>query len=176
VIRLSAKNGVGFESLVQCLQQQASFGKRMMDVDYDIYAEGEAELGWLNGQAKLSSAQPVSLDSFLMSLLQELHQGLIARDAEVAHLKVIGMTDGVYAVANLVSNADLPVLSLPSNWEGCEADLVVNARVAIAPEELESLVRRTMEQLGDGSRLSVEIKTIQCFRPGRPVPTHRIES
>jgi G3E family GTPase len=174
VIRLSAKNGQGFDGLVECLQQQGALNTRTMDVDYDVYAEGEAELGWLNAQVKLQSPHPVNLDDLLMSLLKELHKGLITKDAEVAHLKVIGMADGVYAVANLVSNASSPVLSLPSNWQGCEADLVVNARVAIAPEQLELLVASEIAKLSKAIGASIEIKAVQCFRPGRPVPTHRI--
>ena len=52
VMRMSAKCGIGFEALCEFLDQQGSFGQRIMDVDYDICAEGEAELGWLNLTAK----------------------------------------------------------------------------------------------------------------------------
>ncbi len=176
VIRMSAKNGIGFEALCEFLDQQGTFGQRIMEVDYDIYAEGEAELGWLNCQARLRSDEQIDLDSFLMQLLTSLHQALVSMDAEVAHLKVIGMAEGVYAVSNLVSNVDSPVLSLPSHWKGQEADLVVNARVAVSPEELETLVRTKLAVQGEAFHASVEVRTLQCFRPGRPVPTHRLNS
>ncbi|MCA9160302.1 MAG: GTP-binding protein [Pirellulaceae bacterium] len=176
VIRLSAKSGVGFEALCEFLDQQGIFGQRVMDVDYDIYAEGEAELGWLNCQAKLSSSEPVDLDLFLLQLLGRLHKELVSADAEVAHLKVIGMAEGVYAVSNLVSNSDRPVLSLPSSWKGHEVELVINARVALSPEELETLVRSCLADEANNIKAESEILTLQCFRPGRPVPTHRLES
>ena len=174
VIRMSAKSGAGFEALCEFLDQQGSFGQRVMDVDYDIYAEGEAELGWLNCQAKLNSAKPIELDALLMQLLGSLHARLVSIDAEVAHLKVIGMAEGVYAVSNLVSNADQPVLSLPSHWKGTEADLVVNARVAISPEELETLVRTEIATQAKAFDAAIDVRALQCFRPGRPVPTHRL--
>lgn len=174
IIRMSAKSGVGFEALCEFLDQQGSFGQRVMEVDYDIYAEGEAELGWLNCQAQLSSPAPVELDAFLMRLLGSLHERLVSLEAEVAHLKVIGMADGVYAVSNLVSNADQPVLSLPSNWSGTEADLVINARVAIGPDELEALVRSEIAKQAESFSATIAVRTLQCFRPGRPVPTHRL--
>ncbi len=176
VIRLSAKSGVGFEALCEFLDQKGAFGQRVMDVDYDIYAEGEAELGWLNCQAKLNAKNAIDLDLFLMQLLGRLHKELVAVDAEVAHLKVIGMAEGVYAVANLVSNSDRPVLSLPSKWKGSDVDLVVNARVALPPEALEAIVRSAMADEAMTSGAEVQILTLQCFRPGRPVPTHRLES
>ncbi len=174
VIRLSAKSGSGFGALCEFLDQPGAFGKRIMDVDYEIYAEGEAELGWLNCQAKLTAANSIDLDEFLMQLLGRLHRRLIGVDAEVAHLKAIGMAEGVYAVANLVSNSDEPVLSLPSCWQGHDIELVVNARVAVSPAELEALVRVELMAQAEASGAEVQIRNLQCFRPGRPVPTHRL--
>ncbi len=175
VIRTSAKSGLGFEALCEFLDQKGMFGQRVMEVDYDIYAEGEAELGWLNCQAKLSADGSLELDAFLMQLLKRLHADLMSNGSEVAHLKVIGMAEGVYAVANLVSNADQPTLSLPSDWSGSRVDLVVNARVATSPEELEPLVRTAIAESAEGAGATATIETLQCFRPGRPVPTHRLE-
>ncbi len=166
ILRLSAKSGEGFAALCEFLDQEGVFGQRFMEVDYDVYAEGEAELGWLNCQAEVKSDQAFELDAFLMGLLNALHQAFVQAEAEVAHLKLIGMADGVYAVANVISNQDLPVLSLPSKAACPQVDLVVNARVACAPEQLENIVRTALSQH--------RIRTLQCFRPGRPVPTHRI--
>ncbi len=176
VIRMSAKSGVGFEALCEFLDQQGSFAQRVMEVDYDIYAEGEAELGWLNCQAKVTAHAPIDLDNFLVELLGRLQKELVAIEAEVAHLKVIGMAEGVYAVSNLVSNSDQPVLSLPSAWKGNDIELVVNARVAISPEELETVVRSTLSVQASTASAAAEIRSLQCFRPGRPVPTHRLDA
>ncbi len=176
VVHTSAKSGVGFPELCEILDRPGFSGQRVMEVDYDIYAEGEAELGWLNCQTKLSSDQPFSLDDFLMRLVNRMHGDLLASAAEVAHLKVIGMAEGVYAVCNLVSSEDKPVLSLPSRWQGREIDLVVNARVATAPEDLEELVRLAIAEESAGVGARPQIQALQCFRPGRPVPTHRLQS
>lgn len=176
VVRMSAKSREGFEGLCDFLEQKGMFGQRVMEVDYDIYAEGEAELGWLNCQAQLRSERPVDLDQFLMKLLARIHQELCGISAEVAHLKVIGMAEGVYAVANLVSNESVPVLSLPANWSGTHADLVVNARVALAPDQLESIVRAAISAEASAHAAVVDVLALQCFRPGRPVPTHRLVS
>ncbi len=174
VVRLSAKTGVGFETLCELLDQQGAFGQRTMDVDYEIYAEGEAELGWLNCQAKLTATAALELDGFLMQLLGHMQQKLNTIGAEVAHLKAIGMAEGVYAVSNLVSSSDQPVLSLPSRWQGTAIDLVVNARVATSPEELEQVVRTSLLETAAAVNAQASILSLQCFRPGKPVPTHRL--
>src|SRR5438309_6124776 len=43
VLRMSAKTGESFEALTELLDQEGNFGRKILDIDYDIYAEGEAE-------------------------------------------------------------------------------------------------------------------------------------
>ena len=93
---------------------------------------------------------------------------------EVAHLKLIGMDDaGAFAVGNVVSNDTAAKLSLPSNITPREADLIVNARVAIDPAVLEAEVRKVVAAECGKIGVNAEFRTAQSLRPGRPVPTHR---
>ena len=174
VLRMSAKTGAGFESLCEFLDQQGEFGRRVMDVDYDVYAEGEAELGWLNSQVVVDSKTPFGLDEFLLDLIVRLKHRLAAADAETAHLKTIGMSEGYYAVANLVSSFTPAELSLPSGGKVTRANVVINARVAIAPEDLTALVEAELANACRVVGATPRVNTMQSFRPGRPVPTHRI--
>ena len=158
------------------LEQRGLFGRRVMEVDYDVYAEGEAELGWLNSQVTVNSNSDFSLDELLVELIGSLHQRLLTSNSEAAHLKVIGLCDVSYAVANLVSNATGPELSLASSAKTTVANVVVNARVATDPAELESIVREELDSVCSARGLRHEVVSLQSFRPGRPVPSHRITS
>jgi len=174
VLKCSAKTGAGIDTLIEMLSRRGSFGRRVMEVDYDVYAAGEAELGWLNSQVTVTAPQDFALDEFLMEIIGRLHARLLASSAEAAHLKVIGLTEASYAVANLVSNTTGPELSLASSSQTPSANVVVNARVATDPEELEAMVREELAIVCDAMQLSHEVLSLQSFRPGRPVPTHRI--
>ena len=176
VLRCSARTGDGFDALLAMLEQRGQFGQRVMEVDYDVYAEGEAELGWLNSQVTVTATTEFSLDTLLMNLIGRLHSRLVATDSEAAHLKVIGLCDQSYAVANLVSNVNGPELSLASSSMTSRANIVVNARVAMDPAELEAFVREELCIVCEAQGLSHEVISLQSFRPGRPVPTHRINS
>lgn len=176
VLRCSAKTGEGMDDLVAMLEKRGEFGQRLMDVDYDVYAEGEAELGWLNSQVNVASDVTFLLDDLLVDLIGNLHERLIATESESAHLKVIGLCDGSYAVANLVSNATGPELSLASATKTKHANIVVNARVATDPTDLEQIVREELSNVCRSRGMEHEILSLQCFSPGRPVPTHRITS
>jgi hypothetical protein len=174
VLRMSAKTGQGFEALVELVDQQGVFGRRMMELDYDVYAAGEAELGWLNSSLTVSAAQPIEIDMLLLDIVNRLRDSLAAAGAEPAHLKTIGMADGVYGVANLVSSFSPPELSLPSKAKTREAQVIVNARVAIDPETLTQHVQQAVEGACQALGATAKFEQTQSFRPGRPVPTHRI--
>ncbi len=173
VLRISAKTGEGFEAVLETLDQRGAFGRRILELDYDIYAEGEAELGWLNSSLRVTAQQPVDLDALLVDIVERLRTSLGAIGAETAHLKTIGLWEGFYGVANLVSGDSPAELSLPSNCQTREADVVVNARVAVDPETLEELVTAAVREAAAKAGAEVEFRQTQSFRPGRPVPTHR---
>ena len=175
-LKMSATSGEGFDSFCEYLDLQGVFGTKAMDVDYDVYAEGEAELGWLNAQVILTSESSFELDAFLLRLLERVNVELVQHSAEVAHLKAIGMTEGKFAVANIVSSSSAPKLSIGSAASVKTADLVINARVAIDPETLTETIQRTLRSVCQEFGITETTRTLQCFRPGRPVPTHRLES
>jgi Ni2+-binding GTPase involved in maturation of urease and hydrogenase len=174
VLRVSAVTGEGFDALMALLDQKGAFGRKILEIDYDTYAEGEAELGWLNATARLTSDNPFALDSLLTSILGELETVCRNLGGEVAHLKLIGMDDaGAFAVGNVISSDTAPRLSLPSNITPREADLIANARVAIDPGVLEAEVKRVVIAECEKVGVKAEFRTSQSLRPGRPVPTHR---
>lgn len=173
VLRVSAKTGQGFDAVTQLLDQQGSFGRKILDIDYDTYAEGEAELGWLNSSVHLAAAQAFALDDLLLDVVRGLQSCLSAAGAEVAHLKAIGLWEGFFGVANLVNTGGEAVLSLPSNCQAREVDLIVNARVAMDPAELQRYVQAVVQTSCNRRSAQISQAKTQSFRPGRPTPTHR---
>jgi hypothetical protein len=173
VLQMSAKTCQGFEALTELLDQQGAFGRKILDIDYDTYAEGEAEMGWLNAAASVSAGQPFDLDGLLMRLVARLREAFGAMGAEPGHLKVIGLRDGSFGVANLVSSVGQPELSLPSRGRAAEAEVIVNARVAADPARVEEQVRQSLASVSREFGAKAEVRSLQSFRPGRPQPTHR---
>lgn len=173
VLRISARSGQGFEALQEILGQNGDFGRRVLDIDYDTYADGEAELGWLNSSLHVSATQPFDLDGLLLDVISKLREGLGDLDAETAHLKTIGLWEGFFGVANLISSHTPPELSLPSRCQVQDCDVIINARVACDPQILETLVHKVVEEVCLARGATPEFRQTQSFRPGRPMPTHR---
>jgi CobW/HypB/UreG, nucleotide-binding domain len=173
LLPISAKTGQGFAALVELLDQEGDFGRRILDIDYDIYAQGEAELGWLNSNVHIQAPGSLSLDKFLLDVVGSLRAALIEIGAEAAHLKAIGLSEQSFGVANLVSNGTEAELSLPSHAQVAEADVIVNARVALEPAALEEKVQAAVSGACALQRATARFRSTQSFRPGRPRPTHR---
>ena len=76
LVTMSAKTGQGFEALTALLDQQGAFGRKILDIDYDVYAEGEAELGWLNSSIRVAGPRPFALDELLLDVVSRLQEAL----------------------------------------------------------------------------------------------------
>lgn len=175
VLAISGRDGDHCDELWERLSQPRGPRRATMEVDYDVYAEGEAELGWLNCQSVMTANEgETPLDELVLQVVQAVAEKLVAAGIEPAHLKVLGQSGDTPAIANLVSSGVESELSLESGARTARAELIVNARVAADPETLESLVTEALQACGKQAGMSVEITGMQRFRPGRPVPTHRM--
>jgi hypothetical protein len=133
-------------------------------------------LGWLNAAAHVEATRPFALDQLLLDVIEHLRAALSRLGVEVAHLKAIGLGEVSFGVANLVSSGTAAELSMPSGGNVVSTDLIVNARAAGDPAELERETRRVVAEVVQKHHGRVEFRTVQSFRPGRPQPTHRYAS
>jgi|GEM_PF-332485 G3E family GTPase/ubiquinone/menaquinone biosynthesis C-methylase UbiE len=136
-----------------------------LDIDYDRYAAAEALLGWANGRVKIHSDSEFSPQTVIETFFAQL------APQPIAHLKIFA-EDSDNASGQLVRKDDRPTLSLEQLPEQVtELQLLVNARFALPPDELETQLRAAMDQAANGQK--VQWLQLDCFKPGRPVPVHR---
>ncbi len=111
------------------------------------------------------------MDDVLLQIVTELCDSLAEAEAETAHLKTIGLWEGFFGVANLISSENQPELSLPSNCNVKEADVIVNARVACDPVILSSTLNKRWRQFAN----STERKP-NSAKPKASAPTPRADA
>ena len=174
VFGMSAREGHGFDELIAAAESTPRKRDQAMEMDYDVYAEGEAELGWLNCQVSARAEAKFELDDLVASLVRGIGTRLIEDGFEIAHLKVMGQTLTESSIANLVGSSTESELSLASEIKTQSADLLVNARVAASPEALQAIVESETQTLETQLGVTLVIGEMQSFRPGRPTPTHRM--
>ncbi len=151
-------------------------GRRLLEIDYDIYADGEAELGWVNLSAILRTNQAIDLDRLAAELVAAIAADVVNNQGgQIAHLKVSVLGGDTQAVANVVSNDSGVDVGLSANREVTGSiQTIVNARVAMDPAVLQEACQGSLETIARQRGLEIETVSSQSLRPGRPVPTHRV--
>ncbi len=180
VLSASARQGDGVTEWFERLLASEQVARRAMEVDYEIYADGEALLGWLNATLQLEAAAEFDANAVLERLARDIQARLDAADGEVAHLKMTFSPDGGLndiAAVNLVRSDFVPELSLRLE-AGCTAgQLILNLRAEAAPDTLKAAVESALSALpGNFPGLRARLDHLEHFRPGKPQPTHRFLS
>jgi hypothetical protein len=147
-----------------------------MDVDYDVYAEGEALLGWLNATCTVSSSRPFDGNRLLLLLAEQIQRELAGAGIEIAHLKMTLSPDSGndLAVLNLVRTDGRPESHHRLAEPLSAGELIVNLRAEGDPEQLKTVALLALENVARGMDISMAIEHSESFRPGRPEPTHRM--
>ena len=171
----SARTGAGIDTWLDAVMTQPNAGAAVLaDVDYDVYAEGEAVLGWLNATYELASANAVDWRDFAENLLDALSRELDAQRVAVGHVKLAVSCGALLVTANLTGVRG----TLEAHGDavsGTSATLTLNARVQTTPARLGALVREKMDG-ACGASIAANLVAWRCLRPGYPRPTHRYQT
>jgi G3E family GTPase len=174
VFSVSAQDGTGIDEWFRYILESAPRGTTALDLDYDRYAEGEAELGWLNATARVTAKTPVNANDTLLTLARTFRDRLAQKGHEIAHLKMtLDPEDGTgsLSVVSLVRSEGEPDLR-ESILDGITGgSLVINLRAEAPPELLELVTR---DALAQAKALNPIFEHLERFRPARPVPVHRM--
>ena len=149
-------------------------GNKIPDVDYDTYARGEAELGWLNATVSLFAHDQRDWRAFALDLIRRIQSELAGRSAEIGHLKLLIASSTGQVVANAASLSDTPTSQGSLETGPGTVDLVINARAHLGPDQLNAIVERSI-LIAAGEGVEVTNPSLRSFSPAYPKPTHRIE-
>ena len=103
-----------------------------------------------------------------MGSLTDAFQG---RNAAVGHVKIL-LSSGSDTLAANLTRARGTVSVRGDVSRSSNAELIVNARVEVSPEELEKIVRAAVAAAG-GTGIKATFRALRSLRPGRPRPTYR---
>ncbi len=177
ILAVSPRLGTNLDAWFARLTREEQGPGAAMAVDYQVYADGEALLGWLNCTVRVSAREAFDADQFLKQLADEVRTRLEVGKAEVAHLKMTLSPDsglGDIAAVNLVRNDFVPELSLHVEEPVESGQLIINLRAEAAPELLGAAVREALAATAARfPTLQATVEHLEHFRPGKPSPTHR---
>lgn len=144
-----------------------------LQIDYNIYGAGEAELAWLDEEIGIVTKDNSAVAAGYL-LIRKIYNELLKHNHPIGHLKFL-MDDGIkqrkISFNSIAENPD------SDNFEYARTDrisILVNARVQITPALLEKIFCDAIIE----TELSANCKIIEnnrsAFTPGFPDPTYRI--
>jgi hypothetical protein len=147
-------------------------------VDYDVYAEGEAALGWFNAAVSLESERErTDWRGLCTACMKVMDDAFVKQGICVGHVKLLlhpKTGEGILTASSIATGRNVAVLG--SVAESRDADLIVNARVETLPDQLQSIVEATLRECCGKFHVKHAIASMRCLRPGRPHPTWRYGS
>lgn len=169
VLSASAYNGTGIETWLDHVMESTVSGSRIVAVDYDVYAEGEAVLGWLNASVLLQGPS-VDWDGFLAAYFERLNA--VLGTARVGHIKIMVECMGNrYRIGNQTGTPDTLRFRGSAGISNI-AQMTINARVESDPEVLEQQVFEALTQTVSDA-MFYEIRQCRSLSPGYPQPVHK---
>ena len=175
VMTASARTGANLEAWFDRITSTGLASRPAMDIDYDIYAEGEALLGWLNATVQLHAAAPFDGNALLRDLADRIRAAAADDALEIAHLKMtLAPDEGAdIGALNLVRTAGTVELSHRLADPVEAGELIVNLRAEGDPDRLRAIVEAAIGEAAAAHQTTSTIVHCEHFRPGRPEPTHR---
>ena len=199
VLEVSTKTGEGLEAWFEHLLNHEHWDAGTLELDYDLYAEGEALLGWYNAELSVHGVRGAfDGNRLLRQLAQEVQAALELAGAGIAHFKM--SLERSHAVDFPAASgplrkagrrgpqrehprSDLGIVQVaaqgmrPELTETLESDLVVGKLLVNLRAEAEPAV------LAEAVRTAMRSKAVRfvwleraAFKPGRPAPVHRLDA
>ena len=144
VIFGSARESDGMHQLLDaCAAPMAA--EPFMDVDYPLYAQGEALMGWYNAELQLAAKQ--EWNEWLEALAQRMAVALAETGMEVAHFKMsLEGTNDDAAIINQVWSQEAPALSRHMKHGHERVKCLINIRAEGDATQLRDIARHHVNQ------------------------------
>lgn len=175
VIQVSAATGEGFEAWISLLLGNGEAGSHVLrELDYDLYARGEAVLGWLNAAAQIDGGPEFDADRLAADVMEAIRAACQREQAEIAHLKILLTSGDRSRRMHVTTTAAPPAYSGSPLGTVTSAMLTVNARVHIAPGTLGGIAVTAIQQAAHNAGATGQITALQSFSPAYPRPPYRM--
>jgi G3E family GTPase len=194
IFTAAVRTGLGLPELFTELLSKDSQSSKIMEVDYERYARGEALLGWYNGKFLVEpAAEEFNGNAWILENANRVQVELQRSEIEIAHFKMslvsnMGVSGGAkperrsasaatseagnLAAVSLVNSGEKAVLRRALSEPLSQGVLTVNLRAEGPPEFLAEAIHKVLASYQAGVK-AVALRE-EWFRPAAPNPTHRV--
>ena len=141
-----------------------------LQIDYDVYGDGESKLAWHDQAIEIYSPNYNALQAAI-DLMRTIYQNILLNKYPVGHLKFL--LNGEKKIS-FTYDSQGELMDAIENKKDNLATLLINARVETSPEMLSHLMSEGIKETEIKSNCKITVKSLASFQPGFPSPTYRI--
>lgn len=173
---ISAERGDHIDDLIELWLNTDLGGDKVLDIDYNLYAEGEAQLAWMNilGDLSHSANQPINPKQWVDQFLGKLNEHFVREKMAIAHLKVHAGNGSSFVKASLVQTGDEPTYTIQEGELTSNYRVVINIRIESLPAMLDLVVADALASVNKQFHTAWKETYHECFSPLPPKPVHRL--
>jgi G3E family GTPase len=149
-----------------------SNARHSLEIDYDVYARGEADLSWGD---KVLTIETENRDAVRLAeiLIGDIFDHIQNQRLAIGHLKFyIEANESVQKVSFTTMSTSANVRLNPVTANNIK--LLINARVESTPEMLQSIIQSSVDQISKRFPCKIQLHRESFFSPSFPKPTHRL--
>ena len=150
-----------------------SKNRKSLDLDYEIYGEGEAKLGWMDAELSIVTIDDNAYGVTLL-LINKVFSRINELQLPIGHLKFL-IDDGTEKTKISYTTAWQEEIKNLSNLKRTNAvHLLINARVQTEPGLLKEILNSVIAWVAMDLNVRIMTNHLSFFKPGLPKPTHRV--
>jgi G3E family GTPase len=149
-----------------------SNSRHSLEIDYDVYARGEAELSWGD---KVLTIETENGEAMRLAeiLIGDIFDHIQNQRLAIGHLKFyVEANESVQKISftTMSTSAGVRLNQVRAN----SIKLLINARVESTPKILESIIQSAVDQISKRFPCKIHSHRESFFSPSFPTPTHRL--
>lgn len=150
------------------LEQGAENSLTSLDINYDIYAAGEAMLAWFDQSIEIFSASYNAVECAL-AIVNNIHKRILEQAIPIGHIKFLLNNQTRISFTNAAhAPAAIPI------YPASVAKLLINIRVQASPGSITSIVDKAFADVEQALNCKIISNSVASFQPGYPTPVYRM--
>lgn len=147
---------------------------KTIDVDYNKYAQGEANLAWLDEEIEIITDNGTSVE-ITIDFIKNLLMVIKLNKLPIGHLKFYLSFNKQFIKLSYTTLQDESQQDAIEPERSNAVNLLVNARIQATPDELYNIFINLLNRIKLLNNVTINEKHLSYFKPGFPNPTHRLK-
>lgn len=155
---------------LEVLDNRSVITPSSLQINYDIYGDGEARLAWHDQQLEIQS-KSYNAAQATNGLIKTISQKIHFNEYPIGHLKFLLNGEKKISVTYATQEE---LFDIDEHEKNNSAGLLINARVQTSPETLSHIVSEAIKETEIKFGCNIVVKNKASFQPGYPKPAYRI--